>query len=255
MVLAAREKGDQDEYEEGLMFDRQRALLDAAALLAFALPTALSASELSYTYVDFRVLSTSVDATGTQSTTPGQDVTADAGDGDGISVAGAVALPNRFYLVGAYNSSIIDVRAHIESPLAQVDIDDEFDLITSRFGLGYQRELAPNLDLTLEVTHDTGELDFGSLAGENFDVDTSGVGARVGFRWNPREPFELYATAGSVPYGRVMLDERRFDSGTVVNAGLRWYFFPDLGVGLDYQSGDISSVTLSMRFSFGRLPW
>jgi len=225
------------------------------ALFACAAPAAASASELSYTYVDFRVLSASVDATGTQSTTPGQDVTAEAGDGDGVSVAGALALPGRFYLVGMFNSSIIDVRARIESPLAQVDIDDEFDLITSRLGLGYQRELAPSLDLTLEVTYDTGEPDFGSLAGEDFDIDTSGVGARVGFRWNPREPFELFAAAGPVPYGKVLLDEKRFDSDVVLNAGLRWYFFPDLGVGLDYQSGDVSSVTLSMRFSFGRLPW
>ena len=224
-------------------------------MLASAVSAGASASELSYTYVDFRVLSTSVDAMGTQSTTPGQDVTAEAGNGDGISVAGAVALPNRFYLAGEFNSSIIDVRAHIESPLAEVDIDDEFDLITSRFGLGYQRELAPNFDLTFEVTYDTGELDFGSLAGENFDVDTSGAGARLGFRWNPREPFELFAAAGPSPYGKIELDERRFDSATVLNAGLRWYFFQDLGVGLDYQSGDASSVTLSMRFSFGRLPW
>src|SRR5690606_20214211 len=148
---------------------------------------------------DFRVLSASVDATGTQSTTPGQDVTAEAGDGDGVSVAGALALPGRFYLVGMFNSSIIDVRARIESPLAPVDIADEFDLMTSRLGPGYQRELAPSLDLTLEVTYDTGELDFGSLAGEDFDIDTSGVGARVGFRWNPREPFELFAAAGPVP--------------------------------------------------------
>jgi len=234
----------------------QRNLIRPATIALLASVSAgAAASELSYTYVDFRVLSTSVDATGMQSTTPGQDVTANAGEGDGISVAGAVALPNRFYLVGAFNSSIIDVTAHIESPLAAVDIDDEFDLITSRFGLGYQRELAPNFDLTLEVTYDTGELDFGSLAGENFDVDSSGAGARVGFRWNPREPFELFAAAGPSPYGKVVLEERRFDSATVVNAGLRWYFFPDLGVGLDYQSGDISSVTLSMRFSFGRLPW
>ena len=223
--------------------------------LTLACGAAASASELSYTYVDFRVLSTSVDATGMQSTTPGQDVTAEAGDGDGISVAGALALPGSFYLVGAFNSSIIDVGARIESPLAAVDIDDEFDLITTRFGVGYLRELAPNFDLTLEVTYDTGELDFGSLAGENFDVDTSGVGARLGFRWNPREPFELFLGAGPVPYGKVNLDERKFDSATVLNAGLRWYFFPDLGVGLDYQSGDVSTVTLSMRFSFGRLPW
>jgi hypothetical protein len=214
-----------------------------------------SASELSYTYVDFRVLSSSVDGSGSQSPTPNQQVAVDLGDGDGVSVAGSLALPGRFYLVGAFNSSIIDVRSTITSPLTEVVIDDEFDLITSSFGIGYQRELARNFDLTLEVAYERGELDFGSLAGENFDTENSGTAARLGFRWNPREPLEVFASAGPSPYGKLLLDERRFDSGTVVNAGLRWYFFPDLGVGLDYQSGDLSSLTLSMRFSFGNLPW
>jgi len=220
-----------------------------------ALGASASASELSYTYVDFRVLSNSVDGSGVQSPTPSQQVEAEAGDGDGISVAGSVALPGRFYLVGAFSSSIIDVENRITSPLTELVVEDEFDLITSRFGFGYQRELAPRLDLTFELTYDTGELDFGSLAGESFDTETSGAGARLGFRWNPREPLELFASAGASPYGKLLLDERELESGTVLNAGLRWYFFRDLGVGLDYQSGDLSNVTLSMRFSFGRLPW
>ncbi len=236
---------------------RQRHAYLPPMLLALGgtISAAAHASELSYTYVDFRVLATSVDAEGIQSPTPGQTVTVKTHDGDGISVAGSLALPGSFYLVGAFNSSIIDMDAHIMSPLAEISIADEFDLITSRFGAGYQRELAPNFDLTFELSYDTGELDFGSLAGEDFDTDTSGVGARLGFRWNPREPIEVFASAGPSPYGEIDLTERRFSSATIVNAGLRWYFFPDLGVGVDYQSGDISTVTLSMRFSFGRLPW
>ncbi len=223
------------------------------ALLALGMSA--SASELSYTYVDFRVLSNSVDGSGERFPTPNQRVEAQTGDGDGISVAGALALPGRFYLVGAFSSSIIDVENRITSPLTELVVDDEFDLITSRLGLGYQRELAPRFDLTFEVTYETGELDFGSLAGESFDTDTSGVGARLGFRWNPREPFELFASAGTSPYGKLSLDDGELESGTVMNAGLRWYFFRDLGVGIDYQSGDLSNITLSMRFSFGRLPW
>src|SRR5690606_6624018 len=203
----------------------------------------------------FRVLSNSVDGSGVQSPTPSQQVEAEAGDGDGISVAGSVALPGRFYLVGAFSSSIIDVENRITSPLTELVVEDEFDRSTSRFGFGYPREPAPRLDLTFELTYDTGELDFGSLAGESFDTETSGAGARLGFRWNPREPLELFASAGASPYGKLLLDERELESGTVRDAGLRWYFVRDLGVGLDYQSGDLSNVTLSMRFSFGRLPW
>lgn len=232
----------------------QRTTILATAVLALAC-SSTSASELSYTYVDFRVLSTDVDGSGVQSPIPNQSVEAQAGKGDGISVAGSLALPGRFYLVGAFSSSIIDVENRIVSPLTEVIIDDEFDLITSSFGVGYRYELAPTFDLSLEISYDTGELDFGSLTGESFDTDTSGAGARLGFRWNPREPFEVFAAAGPSPYGKLDLDARQFDSATVVNAGMRWYFFPDLGVGIDYQSGDISSVTLSMRFSFGHLPW
>lgn len=227
----------------------------ALAVLLAAAAGPAAASDLSYTYIDFRVLNNSVEATGVQSPIVGQDVMLDTGSGDGISVAGSVALPAGFYLAGAFNSSIIDVDATITSPLAVATVEDEFDLIRSSFGIGYARELAENLDLIVELTYDAAEFDFGSLAGENFDTEDSGAAARVGFRWNPREPFELYATAGNSPVGEVDLTERSFDSAAIVNAGIRWYFFQDLGLGVDYQSGDLSALTISMRFSFGSLPW
>lgn len=213
------------------------------------------ASDLSYTFVDFRALSNDVEAAGVQSPIAGQSVALDAGEGDGVSVAGSVALPAGFYLAGSFNSSIVDVGATIMSPLTEIAVEDEFDLITSSFGVGWARELAPTFDVIFELTYDTAEFDFGSLAGENFDTEEGGAAARLGFRWNPREPFEIYASAGQSPYGEVLLDERQFDAATVVNAGMRWYFFSDLGLGVDYQSGDLSALTLSMRFSFGNLPW
>jgi hypothetical protein len=225
----------------------------AAVLLLGTVPA--TASELSYTYIDFRVLNNSTDAAGVLTPIPGQDVAVVTGDGDGISVAGSLALPAGFYLAGSFNSSIVNVDATITSPLTEAMVEDEFDLISSTFGLGYQRELATNFDLVFELTYETAEFDFGSLAGENFDTEESGVAARAGFRWNPAEAFEMYALAGNSPVGEVHLSERRFDSAPVVNAGVRWYFFEDLGFGFDYQSGDLSALTLSMRFSFGTSPW
>lgn len=229
--------------------------ISSLAMLGLFAAGSAAASELSYTYVDFRVLNNSLDLQGIDSPVPAQTVALETGDGDGISVAGSLALPANFYLAGAFNSSIVDVSSTISSPLTETMVDDEFDLITSSFGIGYVYPLGENLDVVGELTYDTGELDFGSLAGEDFDTEGSGAAVRIGFRWNPRRPFELYALGGVSPVGEVSLNERRFDSAAVVNAGFRWYFFEDLGFGLDYQSGDLSALTLSMRFSFGSVPW
>jgi hypothetical protein len=51
----------------------------------------------------------------------------------------------------------------------------------------------------------------------------------------------------------VDLTTSQVDSGTEVSAGLRFYFFQDLGVGFDLRSGDVDSLTVSMRFGFGEL--
>lgn len=226
-----------------------------AALACAALIPLPAVADLSYTYIDFRVLATDVSATGAASPAPGQQVAAATQEGNGISVAASVELPAGFYLLGAFNNSVIDVRNRITSPLTEVVVDDEFDLVTSSIGFGYRRSLTRTLDVIAELTRDAAEMDFGSLAGENFDTKDSGAAAAVGLRWAPTDPLELYAGAAHRPYGEARLNDRAFDAATLVNAGLRWSFFPDLGVGLDYQSGDLSVVTLSMRFSFGDLPW
>jgi hypothetical protein len=228
--------------------------LASAFSLALTGPAA-SAADLSYTFIDFRVVGSSFDGSGEQKPIPEQSVRTEADGGSGISVAGSLALPAGLYATGLYDSSVIDVATTVTSPLAVADIADQFDLTASRFGIGYRHALGPKLDVIAELTYDTAELDFGSLAGEDFDTEGSGGALRAGFRWAPSESFEVYASGGRSPVGRVSLDTRRFKDGTVVNAGMRWYFFQDLGVGLDYQSGDLSALTLSMRFGFGDLPW
>ncbi len=80
-----------------------------------------------------------------------------------------------------------------------------------------------------------------------------GVGGRVGFRWNPRTPFELSGYAHYSPVGKADLTLGVFEPDTSVGVGVMWYFFEDLGIGLDYVSGELDSVAFSMRFSFGDL--
>lgn len=212
-------------------------------------------SDLSYTFMDFEVLNQDVDVGGTLVPVTGQSVSIRTADGDGISVAGGVALPGRFYLTGRFRSAVANVDATITSPLTTVAAADEFDIVTSELAVGYQRELAENFDVTAELVRETADFDFGSFVGESFDSKDSGLGARLGFRWNVKPSLEIFGSTRFSPVGTPVLSERRFDDDTVIGAGVRWYFFEDLGLALDYESGEISTLTLAMRFSFGNLAW
>lgn len=215
----------------------------------------VQASELSYTFLDFQSLNQSIEAAGVQSPVPLQTVGVTAGDGDGIAVGGSVAAGSKFYIAGAYRSSIVDVRGIVESPLTSVIVDDEFDLTAGRLSLGFLHAIGETLDLIAEVSYDTVNYDFGSLAGENFDLDDSGAGAQVGFRWNPMPSFELFAFGRHSTVGKANLSALELESDTTAHAGFRWYFFRDLGIGFEYENGPVETTTISMRFSFGNLPW
>jgi hypothetical protein len=223
--------------------------------LALAVPSLASASELAYTFLDFSAIDTAVDATGTKSPVPGQSVDVDITDGDGIAVGGALAIGKRFYAGGSYESSVVDVTGVVTSPLATVNVTDTFDLVESSLFAGYLHPIGNELDLIAEISYDSSNYDFGSFVGENFDLDDSGVGALLGLRWNPRPAVEVFVTGRYSSVAKPLLTEGRYDSGSSVKAGLRWYFFENLGVGIEHESGEIDVTTLSMRFSFGNLPW
>jgi hypothetical protein len=229
-----------------------QATIAAGLTLLLGVSTA-GASDLSYTYIDFQALDDNVNAGGSQMPVPGQIVTIQTGSGSGIAVGGSAAIGQRFFISGIYKSSIADVTGTVESPLTTVGVDDEFDLTLGRLSFGYVLPIGDSLDLTAEVSYDSGTYDFGSFAGENFDVDDSGVGFHVGFRWNPRPELELFAIGRHSPVANTNLETREFESGTIIHAGVRWYFFQDLGLGLEYESGEVERLAISMRFSFGDL--
>jgi hypothetical protein len=216
---------------------------------------AASASELSYTFLDVQRPETTVDATGVQTPVPGQTVKINALDGKGIAVGGSLALVHGLYFGGSYRSSIIDVTGSISSPLVTVNVTDTFDLVVSSLAFGYAHEFGDNFDLIAEISYDFSNYDFGSFAGENFDIEDSGAGARLGFRWNPATPVELYLFGKYSPVAKALLSEGTFEKGNSAILGVRWYFFENLGVGIEYDSGEVDTTTISMRFSFGNLPW
>jgi hypothetical protein len=210
---------------------------------------------LSYTFLDFRYVANEVEASGAQTPVALQTIEATTEDGDGISVGGSVAMGERFYFVGNYISSIIDVSGVVTNPLGVTDVRDNFDFVQTGIGFGYQKELLPNFDLNVELSYDQADYDFGSFAGENFDANDSGPGAKIGFRWNPVEPVEVSAFARTTPVGKLNMSTAELEDDTVVGVGVNWYFIQDLGVGVNYEAGAVDTLTVSMRFSFGRLPF
>jgi hypothetical protein len=174
-------------------------------------------------------------------------------DGDGIGIAGAVAIGQRFYAGGRFQTAIVDIAGVVENPLGVTRVEDNFDVVESRLTFGYYKELGDNLDFIAELSVDSMEFDFGSFAGENFDLQDEGVGGRVGFRWNPHTPLEISGYAHYSPVGKANFATRELEAATSVGLGAMWYFFEDLGIGLEYVSGELDSVAFSMRFSFGDL--
>ena len=213
-------------------------------------------AEVTYTYLDFEYLRQRTDTSGLQSTpSAGQFVSVKTDEGDGVSVSGSMAMGERFYLSGSFRTAIIDVSGVVTNPLGTTDVMDDFDLISGRLGLGYQRPLNDELDLVFELSYDWADYDFGSFAGENFDMDDGGAGARVGFRWGPSSRFELSAIGHFTTIETADLNALEFESDTLLSVGAFWYFFEDLGIGLQYEAGEVDILTVSMRFSFGDLPW
>jgi hypothetical protein len=225
--------------------------------IALATPVALAspgvASDLSYTFVDFGALGVASDLSGTRSPTPGQTVTVESGEGDGLTVGGSLALGERFYLGGAYDSAVVEVDASIRSPLATVSTSGNFDLVTTRAALGYVVRAGEALDIYFEASYDTVDYDFGSFAGESFDVDDGGAGVGFGLRWNPTASVEVFASAHGSSVGEVNLTTSELGEGVQGSLGLRFYFFHDLGLGFDLRSGDVDSLAVSLRFGFGEL--
>jgi len=214
-----------------------------------------AASDLSYTFMDFQALNATVDAVGLQTPVPLQTVGIMTDSGDGIAVGGSVAAGDHFYIAASYRSSIIDVHAVVSSPLATATVNDDFDLTQTRFALGYLRPLGENLDFVAEASYEAATYDFGSFGGENFDTDDSGLGGQIGFRWNPMRAIELFAFGRYSSIAKSDLSARTLEADSSIDVGVRWFPFDDLGIGVEYESGEIDAAMISMRFSFGNLPW
>ena len=226
-----------------------------AAIVTCVGTETVNASELSYTFLDFQALKQDISEHGIQEPVLGQTVEIDGQSGDGLGIEGALAIGERFFAGGSFRSSIVDVTGTVTNPLGTTDVTDEFDAVFTRIYAGYILPIGDNFDLTFQLSLDSTDYDFGSFAGESFDTQDSGTGAQLGFRWNPTPNFEIFSYARFSEVGDADLELLQLNADEIYRVGFYWYFFEDLGLGFDYESGAVETAAISMRFSFGNLPW
>ena len=116
-----------------------------------------------------------------------------------------------------------------------------FDYTTIRGGLGLRIPLGFKTDLYGEVSYDSLDFDFGSFAGENFDVDEQDIGGAIGIRAMLNDDFEVRAYGRYSGVGDVDVNTQIFEEDTLYGAGFGWRIVRGLSIVADYESGEFSS--------------
>ena len=145
-------------------------------------------------------------------------------DGDGLALAGSVAIGDTMFLHAGYGT---------------LDFDRGIDLDQKTIGLGAHTSISNNVDLIGTIGYVDAELDtpFGS-------ADDDGYSVGVGLRGKIAEAFEL---EGGISY--VDLDDSGDD--TTFNLGGRYYFTESFALGAGIGIGDdVTTWNLGVRLEF-----
>ena len=205
------------------------------------------AQEVRYSWMDLSFRAQDIDEQGSQVPIVGQTVDVDAGDGDGVRFRASLGTWNNFYVVFDYVSTDIDVDAVVTNAQGVFPASDEFDYTAIRGGVGYRVPLRFDTDLYGEVTLDNVELDFGSFAGENFDVDVQDIGASIGVRKMFGDRLEMRLYGRLTPGGDAELSTRALDDDTLIGAGFGFTLVRGFSIVGDYESGEFSNFSLGFR--------
>jgi hypothetical protein len=228
----------------------RKLLLAGTVLLSLGLSATASAQELRYSWLDLSFMGQDVGGiTGTQETpVPDQFVDVEATDGSGVRFRGSYALGERFYFFGDYGSTDIDVEAVVTNPnIEPVIVTDEFDLTTIRGGLGFRWGVGFNTDIIFEVSYDSVDYDFGSFAGESFDIDSKDAGGAIGIRHLFGDDFEVRAHGRYAGAALVDLDTLEVETGALYGVGFSWQLVRGFAIVGDYETGDVDSWSVGFR--------
>ena len=229
---------------------RPRARMQLALILALAFSGHIaSAQELRYSWLDMSFMGQDVSRSGALSPLPGQIVAIDVTDGSGVRFRGSVGTWKNLYLMVDYGSTDIELTGTVTNTNTGFveDIADEFDYTSIRGGIGLKYSVGFNTDIYGEATYDSLDLDFGSFAGEDFDMDRQEWGAALGVRTLFGDDFEARAHARYTNLGDADLTTGFFDTDVLFGAGFAWQFIRGLHLVGDVEIGEFSSWSIGFR--------
>ena len=181
-------------------------------LSLLSIPALAQTQPFSYTYVDVALVNSEIDLGIV-------DI-----DGDGLSVAGAFDLDDRFFAVASYT-----------------DQDYDFNVDGSVFtvGVGYHTELGNNFDFVADLSYVDADVitSFGSNGENGFEIG-------AGIRTRPAQDFELEARLGYVDVA---------GSDTVLGVKGRYYFSDSFAVIASISDNDGGlGWGIGVRAEFGK---
>ncbi len=194
--------------------DMRKSLFPALALAAAissGFSSTLSASDVDYTYGEFRYIF------------DGEIADYDL---DGFRFGGSFRLTQDIYLFGSYDDAEAD------------DID--VDVSVLKFGAGYIYPIDPTWDANFSLAFSRAESD-----GRNADDDESGIELTAGVRGKVKPEIEVRA---ELNYTTVEVDD---DSYAYLTLGGDYYFTPNISAGLELDlGGDYETMTIGARYNF-----
>lgn len=145
-------------------------------------------------------------------------------EGDGLGLSGALAVTDLVHLYAVYQD---------------LDFDRGIDASFFEVGAGLNYAIAPNLDLVGRLGYTDVEVDT-----QSGSADDNGLTLRGTLRGRVGPSFEL---EGGVRY--VDLDESGDDTSLVAEA--RWFFLPQIALGLGLEAGDdLTVLNVGLRGNF-----
>jgi hypothetical protein len=210
---------------------------------------AADAQELRYSWMDMSFMGQDVGRSGSLSPLPGQVVDIDTTDGTGVRFRGSIGTWKNLYAFIDYGSTdielvgvVINTNTGFEQP-----IEDEFDYTTIRGGVGLRYPLRFETDIFGELTYDSLDFDFGSFAGEDFDMGRKEMGGALGVRTMFGDHVQAYLRVRYTAVGDADLTTGIFDTDTLVGVGVAWELIRGFALVGDFESGEFSNLSIGFR--------
>ena len=226
-----------------------RSLQLLAAISLLVIGNAATAQEIRYSWVDMSFMAQDVSRSGSLTPLPGQTVDIAVTDGAGVRFRGSLGVWKNIYLMVDYGSTDIDLTGTVtntDTGFVQ-EFADEYDYTTIRGGVGLKFSILDATDIYGEITYDSLDFDFGSFAGENFDMDRQEVGAALGVRTMLGRNFTVNVRGRYSNLGDADLTTGDFDTDTLFGIGVAWEIIRGLSIVGDYEAGEFSSWSVGFR--------